>query len=1118
MTSQSTKQSLLHKNSTTKSQVALAIATALALPTVNAATFNVTEANDNGTGLIANTLSWAILQANTTAGADTIELNTDVAITGVMKRLIDSDTSLQSDATRRTIDGNSQFRPLFVKSGQVTIQDVDIDNGLARGGAAFRGGLGAGLGGAIFIYEGDVSLSGMNLNNSVAVGGIAGGSFGGGGMFGASSFGGGGLFAGATGSNGGYGGYSNYRNNDLRFGQGGDYSDIGDGNGGFGAGGGYGYYENGGNGGFGGGGGYSYYESGGDGGFGGGRGGDGGFNGVASESGYGASEQNAAGFGGGLFIRSGSLSIQNSSFNNNQAIMTESGSSGSPGSEGFGGAIFVMHTTQNSNGNNQGMPSSLPTVSGCGVVFTNNTADTDPDQANNNDDVFDLGNRITPNNGISLTSPCGPPDQEIQLTGNGFEIIDGDITPELNNGSDLGEAVVGFNATSQTFSIENLGVNFPLLLTADPIVSLTNNANNQFSISQQPLSDVVEPSGSLIFELTFTPSQLGPDTTTVVIENNDLDESPYEFVVQGTGVEAAPEIEITGNDIEIINGDNTPSLTDNTDLGVGIIGDGLLTKGFNINNIGSADLNFTNYPEVVTLDGDDQFYVETQAIESGLLEGGSDFFSISFVPTNPGIATTKVSIANSDSDENPYEFFIQAEAMLPPPEMNVYSENFALIEDGDNTPTLNEGTSFGVAQINGQTITKLYYIDNSFGSGDLILSGNPLVELQNNSGQFAVTTQPSTNTVAPNDFTTFEVTFTPTSEGLDTATVVIQNNDPDEAPYDFLIEGEGVPQQGILQVYDSGTPVDNFDFVFFDYVPVNSGQSEKTFEVRNIGFAPITLSTPEISPFDNEISITQNISDFNLEPNESTFLTLQFDPVNTGFSDTGTTLNLGYGNSGMIYFLTPYGYGQPTLTINAENNYLQEGDTASFVVTSDESSADFLEFSWAIGGDTTASDFGGITAGTGFVSSNALSYEIDVPVVQDGEYEGPEFFNIQISAFDPKLNIGFPSISGGVIDDDFIFDDGFEAAQLNEIIAAIGKYAFDPTEVPNCNKLACNFINSSFSTESEAIEAIDLLAWFEETLSIKRPHGDWDGDGLPNHHDLNPFGLDSELIEKIRMN
>ena len=46
------------------------------------ATFNVTTALDNGLGDTAGTLSYAIKQANTIAGDDTISLNTNVRLTG----------------------------------------------------------------------------------------------------------------------------------------------------------------------------------------------------------------------------------------------------------------------------------------------------------------------------------------------------------------------------------------------------------------------------------------------------------------------------------------------------------------------------------------------------------------------------------------------------------------------------------------------------------------------------------------------------------------------------------------------------------------------------------------------------------------------------------------------------------------------------------------------------------------------------------------------------------------------------------------------------------------------------------------------------------------------------
>ena len=159
---------------------------------------------------------------------------------------------------------------------------------------------------------------------------------------------------GRGGPGGGGGGFNNFRNG----GGGGFGGGAGarSGGGGFGGGGGGG----GGNGGFGGGG----SNNNGNGGFGGGNGGNGG---ATAEIGGGG-----AGMGGAIFVRSGSLSLINSSFANNSAT----GGSGENNGQGLGGAIFaVTQAALDANTNNRNEPGSLPTVTTAGsVTFSGNTA------------------------------------------------------------------------------------------------------------------------------------------------------------------------------------------------------------------------------------------------------------------------------------------------------------------------------------------------------------------------------------------------------------------------------------------------------------------------------------------------------------------------------------------------------------------------------------------------------------------------------------------------------------------------------------------------------------------------------------------------------------------------
>jgi RimJ/RimL family protein N-acetyltransferase len=356
-----------------------AISVALGLSTpVYAANFDVTAAatSDDGTGNTVNSLSWAILQANTTPGPDTITLTTDMTVTGVMKRLIDSDVTLQSDDTVHTISGDNAFRPLFIKSGTVNIQNLNISNGLAKGGDSLDGGGGAGLGGALFVYDGMVSIGSVTFSNNAAMGGsgaVGDLSYGGGGMFGnGGDYGGGGIFAPSTGSEGAYegpvgnpyGGFGGSNSGgDGGFAGGGGYKNGGNGgNGGFGGGGGKGYNGgNGGNGGFGGGGGYG--DNGGFGGFGGENG---------SENG-GENGGCGAGFGGAIFAKKGSVTLNNVTFTDNTAT---SGNSDTGNCEGRGAAIFIC--TADEGGDECG---AVVNDSG-GNTFTNNSAD------DGEDDIF----------------------------------------------------------------------------------------------------------------------------------------------------------------------------------------------------------------------------------------------------------------------------------------------------------------------------------------------------------------------------------------------------------------------------------------------------------------------------------------------------------------------------------------------------------------------------------------------------------------------------------------------------------------------------------------------------------------------------------------------------------
>jgi len=423
----------------------LAVALALSGPAAQAAVdCLVTEPTDDGTGATSGSLSWAIMTANNGSApndpypsghpgggctGDTITLTTDVTVTGVMKRLIDSSLTLQSDGAIRTLSGGDTYRPLFVKSGTVTVKNLNLANGKAQGGGGSSGGGGAGLGGALFVYGGTVTVEQVALTGNTTVGGLGapgGGHMGGGGMFGRSNWGGGGLFGdagGGSGFDGGYGGTGAYGGRGgtaaTPAGFGGGGYGGGGGGAGFGGGGGYSQVRGGGfgGGGFGGGGAYNQVSGGGSGGFGGGgagprgdgsRGGFGGFGGGNGFAWYGGA---GAGLGGAIFVKRGSLALKQVSFIGNNAVGGTTGGGAGAG-VGQGGALFIctpdLDSDNTAAGARGGCSGSIDLANTYGVTYSGNTA------ADGNPDLFwtqnacGLGISLPTAQWQMLATPCVP--------------------------------------------------------------------------------------------------------------------------------------------------------------------------------------------------------------------------------------------------------------------------------------------------------------------------------------------------------------------------------------------------------------------------------------------------------------------------------------------------------------------------------------------------------------------------------------------------------------------------------------------------------------------------------------------------------------------------------------
>jgi len=117
---------------------------------------------------------------------------------------------------------------------------------------------------------------------------------------------------------------------------------------------------------------------------------------------------------------------------------------------------------------------------------------------------------------------------EINLKGNGISIIDGDVTPRLDDSTDMGIVATGSSIKSRYYII-NTGTD---TLKISSIVSSGTHAS-EFVVSGAPTK--VLKNDSAMFFVTFTPTAAGIRTATITVNNNDTNEAAYDFAVTGTG-------------------------------------------------------------------------------------------------------------------------------------------------------------------------------------------------------------------------------------------------------------------------------------------------------------------------------------------------------------------------------------------------------------------------------------------------------------------------------------------------------------------------------------------------------------------------------------------------------
>jgi uncharacterized repeat protein (TIGR01451 family)/CSLREA domain-containing protein len=502
-----------------------------------------------------------------------------------------------------------------------------------------------------------------------------------------------------------------------------------------------------------------------------------------------------------------------------------------------------------------------------------------------------------------------PVEIEVRDVTNTVVIADGDASPDLADGTDMGATPVGTPITA-TFNINNVGggvLNVGIITVSNPTYfSVTQVADNTIDAGD------FEP-----FTVTCLATDGGTYTTTVTIPNNDSDENPYDFVVRC--VVQGPEIEVRdAANVTLINiGDTVP-------IGTTPVGSPI-TVNLRINNIGNQNLNISS----VSVTGD--FSIVTPIAPPAFSIGGSGFdfepLTIQCSATTAGLQTGVVTIASNDANEPSYTFNVTCNVTATAPNIRIFG-NSTLITNGDVTPDLADHTQF-VTTVVGVAVTRTYTIENN-GTANLVING---ATISNDPNPFTFVSTPALATIAPGDTLNFTVQCMSMTAGSYVETLTILSNDPDfsDATYSFNLGCQVDPLLPNIRVFGNSTLITNGDVTpdladHTQFVTTVVGVAvTRTYTIENNGTANLVINGATLSNDPNPFTFVSTPALATIAPGDTLNFTVQCMSMTAGsyvetltilsndpdFSDATYSFNLGcqvndepeievYGNSVLI--------------------------------------------------------------------------------------------------------------------------------------------------------------------------------------------------------------------------
>jgi len=560
---------------------------------------------------------------------------------------------------------------------------------------------------------------------------------------------------------------------------------------------------------------------------------------------------------------------------------------------------------------------------------------------------------------------------EIVVRGSGIDITDGPSTPVTGNLTDFGSTAMTGGTVVRTFTIHNTGT-LDLTLGA-PTVDGAHASD--FDITSSPASPVTE-GNSTSFQITFNPSATGLRTATVNFSNNDPDENPFNFSIQGTGADSEPtDITLTGSSIAENGGANA---TVGTLSGFDPDGD---TLTFSLVDGAGDNVSFSISGTSLRLTAPADFETKSSyAVVIRATSGLDLFYDEPFTVNITNVNETPVFIKGANQT-------ISA-GITSAQTINGWATG---ISDGDSTVT--QSLSFNVSVVSGSGLFTSQPAINSAGT----LSYTP--EGTDGSATVSITLTDDTSINGQPAITTAAQTFTIMVAATGPEIAVSGNNNMD------ITDGDSTPATE--------------DHTDFGSAMVSDGTVTRTFTIRNLGDSSLTVGAVEkAGPHAADFSVVNGAAGSLATSGTKTFQ-VTFDPSATGLRVATLSFSTNDANENPFQFSIQGTGTAPEIAVTSEDGTsIANGDS-----TPDPSDHTDFGFTNPSGGTVTRT----------FLISNPGTSALDIGNVEiDGTNEAdftvsqepaasvpPDQFTTFKITFDPSaLGVRTATVSFVTNDDD----------------------------------------------------------------------------------------------------